>query len=76
MAIIGVLNGNEHVVEWSQVWPGAIIIKTTGQIAKKDVMEFLHAHFPCDYFMVADFDVPGTIDGWVDRKVWDFIRNS
>jgi hypothetical protein len=74
-AVVSALDKNPHVLEWSQIWPGAIIIKTDAATAKEAIIAYLHSSFALDYFMVADFMVPQTVEGWVDKKVWGFIND-
>lgn len=74
--LVSVLNRYPSILAWSQVWPGAILIKTTLETTVRTIDEFISSQLPMEMFMVTQILLGMWTYGRMDNKVWDFIQNG
>jgi hypothetical protein len=73
---VDVLNRCPGVFAWSQVWPGAILIKTTPETTIFAIDIFINSQLPMEMFLVNQVTLRVQTHGRMDQKVWDFILNG
>jgi len=73
---VATLNSCPGVIAWSQVWPGAIVIKITPEATIKTVEEFLTSQLPMEMYLLTQMSVNFWTIGRMDPKMWDFILNG